>query len=75
MKGGDILIECLKGQGITAVFGMPDTQNIHIYDALLRRATGKSANELGNSSALFFGTPPDGLEPPTRWLTAICSTD
>ena len=37
MKGGDILIECLKAQGISAVFGMPGTQNIQIYDALLRR--------------------------------------
>ncbi len=37
MKGGDILIECLKAQGVSAIFGMPGTQNIHIYDALLRR--------------------------------------
>ena len=37
MKGGDILIECLKAQGVSAVFGMPGTQNIQIYDALLRR--------------------------------------
>ena len=41
MKGGDILIECLKAQGVSAVFGMPGTQNIQIYDALLRR--GKDA--------------------------------
>lgn len=38
MKGGDILIECLKAQGVSAVFGMPGTQNIQIYDALLRRS-------------------------------------
>ena len=37
MKGADILIECLKVQGVSAVFGMPGTQNIQIYDALLRR--------------------------------------
>jgi len=37
VKGGDILIECLKAQGVSAVFGMPGTQNIQIYDALLRR--------------------------------------
>ncbi len=37
MRGGDILIECLKAQGVSAVFGMPGTQNIQIYDALLRR--------------------------------------
>ncbi len=40
MNGGDILIECLKAQGVSAVFGMPGTQNIHIYDSLLRRGTG-----------------------------------
>ena len=40
MKGGDILIECLKAQGVSAVFGMPGTQNIQIYDALLRRGNG-----------------------------------
>ncbi len=37
MKGGEILIECLKAQGVSAVFGMPGTQNIQIYDALLQR--------------------------------------
>ena len=40
VKGGDILIECLKAQGISTVFGMPGTQNIQIYDALLRRGKG-----------------------------------
>ncbi|RKU15221.1 hypothetical protein C6500_21275 [Candidatus Poribacteria bacterium] len=40
MKGGDIIIECLKAQGVSAVFGMPGTQNIQIYDALLRRGEG-----------------------------------
>ena len=37
MTGGDILIECLKAQGVRCVFGMPGTQNIQIYDSLLRR--------------------------------------
>lgn len=40
MNGGDILIECLKSQGVTTVFGMPGTQNINIYDSLLRRGSG-----------------------------------
>ena len=40
MKGGDILIECLKAQGIQAIFGMPGTQNIQIYDSLLRCGAG-----------------------------------
>ena len=40
MKGGEIIIECLKAQGVSAVFGMPGTQNIQIYDALLQRGGG-----------------------------------
>jgi len=40
MRGGDILIECLKAQGVRAVFGMPGTQNIQIYDSLLRCGSG-----------------------------------
>jgi acetolactate synthase-1/2/3 large subunit len=40
MKGGDILIECLKAQGVRCIFGMPGTQNLHIYDALKRRGDG-----------------------------------
>ena len=40
MRGGDILIECLKAQGVRAVFGMPGTQNIQIYDSLLRCGAG-----------------------------------
>ena len=37
MLGADILIESLKAQGIRSLFGMPGTQNIHLYDTLLRR--------------------------------------
>ena len=40
MKGGDLLIECLKAQGVRAVFGMPGTQNLEIYDSLLRCGEG-----------------------------------
>ena len=40
MKGGDILIACLKAQGVRCIFGMPGTQNIQIYDSLLRCGTG-----------------------------------
>ena len=40
MIGSDILIECLKEQGVSTMFGMPGTQNIHIYDSLLRRGSG-----------------------------------
>ncbi len=41
MKGGDILIECLKAQGVRCLFGMPGTQNLEIYDSLLRCGEGK----------------------------------
>lgn len=34
--GGDLLLECLKEQGVGAVFGMPGTQNIALYDAFHR---------------------------------------
>ena len=40
MKGGDIIIECLKAQGVRCIFGMPGTQNLHIYDSLLRCGEG-----------------------------------
>jgi acetolactate synthase-1/2/3 large subunit len=40
MKGGDILVECLKAQGVRCVFGMPGTQNLQIYDSLLRCGAG-----------------------------------
>ena len=40
MKGGDLLIECLKVQGVRCVFGMPGVQNLQIYDAILRRGAG-----------------------------------
>ena len=36
MTGGDLLIECLKAQGVGCMFGMPGTQNLQIYDALKR---------------------------------------
>ncbi|MFH1241146.1 MAG: thiamine pyrophosphate-binding protein [Pseudomonadota bacterium] len=40
MKGGDLLIECLKAQGVRCVFGMPGVQNLQIYDAIFRRGGG-----------------------------------
>jgi acetolactate synthase-1/2/3 large subunit len=40
MTGGEVLIACLKRQGVRAVFGMPGTQNIHLYDALDRTGEG-----------------------------------
>ena len=40
MKGGDILIECLKAQGVRCVFGMPGTQNLQMYDSLFRCGEG-----------------------------------
>ena len=40
MKGGDLLIECLKVQGVRCVFGMPGVQNLQIYDAIFRNGAG-----------------------------------
>jgi acetolactate synthase-1/2/3 large subunit len=39
-KGADLLIECLKVQGVRCVFGMPGVQNLQIYDALYRKGAG-----------------------------------
>jgi acetolactate synthase-1/2/3 large subunit len=39
-KGADLLIECLKAQGVRCVFGMPGVQNLQIYDAIFRNGTG-----------------------------------
>ena len=40
MTGGDILLECLKAQGVRAIFGMPGTQNLALYDAFHRAGSG-----------------------------------
>ncbi|MFN0053859.1 MAG: thiamine pyrophosphate-binding protein [Planctomycetales bacterium] len=38
--GADLLLECLRSQGVRAVFGMPGTQNIALYDAFHRSGQG-----------------------------------
>ena len=40
MTGADILVECLKAQGVRTIFGMPGTQNLGLYDALYRAGPG-----------------------------------
>lgn len=40
MTGGDLLLKCLAAQGVRALFGMPGTQNLPIYDALYRAGSG-----------------------------------
>ncbi|MBS0262010.1 MAG: thiamine pyrophosphate-binding protein [Planctomycetes bacterium] len=40
MTGADVLFSCLKAQGVRAVFGMPGTQNIAVYDAFHRAGQG-----------------------------------
>jgi len=40
VKGADLLIECLKVQGVRCVFGMPGVQNLKIYDAIYRKGSG-----------------------------------
>jgi len=37
MQGAYNGVECRKAQNVRALFGRPGTQNIHLYDALLRR--------------------------------------
>jgi acetolactate synthase-1/2/3 large subunit len=36
LTGGDLLLRCLESEGVRAVFGMPGTQNIALYDAFHR---------------------------------------
>jgi acetolactate synthase-1/2/3 large subunit len=40
LTGGDLLLRCLKAEGVRAVFGMPGTQNIALYDAFHRSGEG-----------------------------------
>src|SRR5947207_9045177 len=38
--GADIFLRCLRTQGVRAVFGMPGTQNVALYDAFHRSGEG-----------------------------------
>jgi acetolactate synthase I/II/III large subunit len=40
ITGGDLLLRSLKAQGVGAVFGMPGTQNVALYDAFHRSGEG-----------------------------------
>lgn len=40
LTGADIFLRCLRAQGVRAVFGMPGTQNIALYDAFHRSGEG-----------------------------------
>lgn len=42
LTGADILLRCLQAQGVRAVFGMPGTQNVALYDAFHRSGQGIS---------------------------------
>ena len=42
LTGADILLRCLRAQGVRAVFGMPGTQNVALYDAFHRSGEGIS---------------------------------
>lgn len=37
LSGGQILVECLKAEGVDAVFGYPGGAVLHIYDALFQQ--------------------------------------
>jgi len=40
LTGADVLLRCLREQGVRAVFGMPGTQNVALYDAFHRSGDG-----------------------------------
>lgn len=40
LTGADVLLRCLRAQGVRAVFGMPGTQNVALYDAFHRSGEG-----------------------------------
>jgi acetolactate synthase-1/2/3 large subunit len=40
--GADVFLRCLHAQGVRAVFGMPGTQNVALYDAFHRSGQGIS---------------------------------
>lgn len=40
LTGGDLLLQCLRAEGVRAVFGMPGTQNVALYDAFHRSGEG-----------------------------------
>ena len=42
LTGADVLLRALRAQGVRAVFGMPGTQNVAIYDAFHRSGEGIS---------------------------------
>ena len=36
LSGGDILVQCLKAEGVELVFGYPGGSVLHIYDAFFK---------------------------------------
>ena len=40
LTGADVLLRCLRAQEVRAVFGMPGTQNVALYDAFHRSGDG-----------------------------------
>src|SRR5262245_40065824 len=40
LTGADVLLRCLRAQRVRAVFGMPGTQNVALYDAFHRSGDG-----------------------------------
>jgi len=39
LSGGEILVQCLKEEGVEILFGYPGGAVLHIYDALYSRKT------------------------------------
>lgn len=46
MTGAEILVACLKEQGVDTIFGYPGGSVLAVYDALGARRHGASCHEL-----------------------------
>ena len=46
LKGAEIVIECLKEQGVDTVFGYPGGAVLHIYDALYKYSDKKGVKHV-----------------------------
>lgn len=71
LTGAEIVVECLKEQGVDTVFGYPGGAILNIYDALYKHQDEithiLTSHEQGASHARQTGIMP---EPPVRWVCA-----
>ena len=76
MTGADLLVQCLKAQGVNTIFGMPGTQNLAVYDALYRASeqvrhilvrNEQAATMMASGWARATGTAPRPRTPRLGW--------